>query len=139
MRSSFTTMTWSSDPFAVSRHLHRNLNHSPCPTSNLLLRHPLLRLLLILRPPPRQRRPTIHDIADAPQHSLLIQLLRDIVVRTQDVELVVAHLLVQEFRDLRWGPCTIWLLLVGARRVANLGSPVSKRLWVGWIARLLDR
>jgi hypothetical protein len=82
------------------------------PLLDLLLRHPLFRLLLILRPPPRQRRSTIHDIANSPQHPLLVQLFRDIIVRTQNVEFPVRHLLVHEVRDLRSGPRTIGLLLI---------------------------
>jgi hypothetical protein len=94
---------------------------------NLLLPHPLLRLRLPLLPPPRQRRPPIHHISHRPQHTLLIRLLADVVIWTDDVELALPNFLVHVFCDLSARPCAIGLLSGSARDVARLDYCVNLR------------
>jgi hypothetical protein len=68
---------------------------------DIALLHPLLALLFELWSPSRQRRSFINNIANTPEHALLIRLLVDVVVGTDDVEFVVFHLGVHVIRDLR--------------------------------------
>ena len=77
---------------------------------NIQLPHPPLRLFFELWSPPSQRRSFVHNVSHAPQHALLIRLLADIVVRTNDVEFVLLHLLHHEVCDLLRGPRTIGFL-----------------------------
>lgn len=99
-------------------------------TLHVLLRHPLLRLGLVLVPPPAERRPLVHDVADAPQHALLVLVFCDVVVRAYHVELAVGHLLVEVVCYLRgvpgaggfffrgaWEAPTLTLVLVQSRRM----------------------
>ena len=47
---------------------------------HLLPRHPLLRLRLVLLPPPRKRRPLVDDVPDGPEHALFVGFGADVVV-----------------------------------------------------------
>ena len=75
------------------------------------LPHSLNRLILILVSPSRLRQPLVYNIAHSPRHSFLIRHLIYIIVGTNGVELALAHLLVQEIRNLFGSPCAIRLRL----------------------------
>lgn len=77
---------------------------------NFLLGHPLLSLFLKFRSPSCQWWPSIDNIANTPQHPLLVSLLADIVVRTDNVELILLHLLHHKVCDLTGRPCAVRLL-----------------------------
>lgn len=95
----------------------------PCYCSlilNVTLSHPFLTLLLKLGSPPRKRRSSIHHVPNSPQHSLLIGRLAHVVIRTDDIELVILHLLVHEVDDLGCVPCTVRFWGVCAGSIAGL-------------------
>ena len=79
------------------------------------LANPLRGLLLVIRIPSTQGTPPRHRVIRSPHHPRLIQRLVDILVRTDDVELTLLHLLVPVVRHLTWQPRTLWLHLRSLR------------------------
>ena len=63
------------------------------PTVPLFLLHKLLEFVLVLVPPTTQRRSSQDRIVSIPLHAPLVRVLRDIVIRAQDPELALGHLL----------------------------------------------
>jgi hypothetical protein len=95
--------------------------------SDLLLAHPIFRLLLPLISPSCKRRSFIHNIAHRPQHALLVCLFCDIVIGTDNVEFAIRHFLEHVIRNLSARPRAIGLLLVCARNVARLDLLVMNK------------
>lgn len=65
-----------------------------------LLLHELLMPRRPLRPPPAQRRPSLGQVSRRPRDASPVDLLRDVVVRANDVELAPVHALRQPLGDL---------------------------------------
>lgn len=108
--------------------------------SEFLFRHPLLSLLLELGSPPGKRGPLIDNIADAPQHALLVCFLADVVVRADDVEFAVGHFFVHVVCDLVGGPCANGLFLFRARYVSGLWGVglAFARVWKEGVGRFTN-
>lgn len=87
-----------------------------------MLVHPLLRLVLPVVPPSRQRRPALDQIAHTPQHALLVRGLGDVVIRTEDIELPLSHPGFQIFNDLLREPRPLWLFVTWPAAAGESGE-----------------
>lgn len=76
---------------------------------DLSLGHGLFCFLLPLIAPSGQGGATLNDIANSPQHALLVCLFGDIVIRADNIKFVLFHLLVEEVGHLLGSPCSSWL------------------------------
>ena len=93
-------------------------------TLHFLLRHPFLRLFLVLIAPTGEWRSFIDNIAYCPEHALLVSFFGDVVIWADDVELIICNLLFHVGSHLLGRPCACRLLFGGARNIARL-EPVS--------------